>query len=195
MIDGCELRLLKDSDVTRASRPCVWRGVEEIVDFSVFRNLQHGPEARVTIVPPDCGVFQTSQFSISILYSLSARGDSAMPEPTSLAGLTEIALKFRTERDWQQFHNPKDVALSMSLEVAELVEIMQWRNGAELLSHLKKEREHVGQELSDILGWVLLLAHDLEVDLPAAFVAKMQQNAEKYPVEKAKGIAKKYTEL
>jgi NTP pyrophosphatase (non-canonical NTP hydrolase) len=113
----------------------------------------------------------------------------------SLKKLTEIALAFRTERDWQQFHNPKDVALSMSLEVAELVEIMQWRNGPELLAHLKANREHVGQELSDILGWVLLLAHDLEIDLPAAFRAKMLHNAEKYPVEKAKGVAKKYTEL
>jgi dCTP diphosphatase len=114
---------------------------------------------------------------------------------TTLAELTEIAVKFRSERDWQQFHNPKDVALSMSLEVAELIEIMQWRNGAELQNHLKANRDHVGQELSDILGWVLLLAHDLEIDLPAAFVEKMKLNAKKYPVEKAKGIAKKYTEL
>jgi NTP pyrophosphatase (non-canonical NTP hydrolase) len=118
-----------------------------------------------------------------------------MSNPTTLADLTRLALAFRAERDWQQFHNPKDVALSMSLEVAELVEIMQWRNGQDLLMHLKAEREHVGQELSDILGWVLLLAHDLEIDLPAAFCAKMEQNAQKYPVEKAKGIAKKYTEL
>jgi dCTP diphosphatase len=113
----------------------------------------------------------------------------------TLFDLTDIAVRFRAERDWQQFHNPKDVALSMSLEVAELVEIMQWRNGAELLNHLKANRDHVGQELSDILGWVLLLAHDLEIDLPTAFREKMKQNAEKYPVSKAKGIAKKYTEL
>jgi NTP pyrophosphatase (non-canonical NTP hydrolase) len=113
----------------------------------------------------------------------------------SINDLTRIAVAFRAERDWQQFHNPKDVALSMSLEVAELVEIMQWRNGPELLAHLQKNREHVGQELSDILGWVLLLAHDLQIDLPTAYKAKMQQNAEKYPVEKARGVSKKYTEL
>ena len=118
-----------------------------------------------------------------------------MPDPTTIAELTRIAVAFRTERDWQQFHNPKDVALSMALEVAELMEIMQWRNGEELTAHLRSHREHVGQELSDILGWVLLLAHDLQIDLSLAFVAKMQHNAEKYPVEKAKGIAKKYTEL
>jgi dCTP diphosphatase len=114
---------------------------------------------------------------------------------TTIAELTDIAVRFRTERDWQQFHNPKDVALSMSLEVAELVEIMQWRNGEELQKHLQANREHVGQELSDILGWVLLLAHDLQIDLPTAFRDKMKQNAMKYPVEKARGIAKKYTEL
>jgi NTP pyrophosphatase (non-canonical NTP hydrolase) len=115
--------------------------------------------------------------------------------PNTIAELTEIAVKFRAERDWQQFHNPKDVALSMSLEVAELVEIMQWRNGSELENHLKANKGHVGQELSDILGWVLLLAHDLQIDLPGAFVEKMKQNAVKYPVEKARGVAKKYTEL
>ena len=114
---------------------------------------------------------------------------------TTLAELTEIAVRFRSERDWQQFHNPKDVALSMSLEVAELIEIMQWRNGVELQNHLKANRDHVGQELSDILGWVLLLAHDLDIDLPAAFAEKMKHNAEKYPVDKARGVAKKYTEL
>ena len=113
----------------------------------------------------------------------------------SIISLTEIALKFRAERDWQQFHNPKDVALSMSLEVAELIEIMQWRNGPELSEHLKANSGLVGQELSDILGWVLLLANDLDIDLTRAFKAKMELNATKYPVEKARGVAKKYTEL
>ena len=117
-----------------------------------------------------------------------------MPEKT-LSDLAELVLKFRDERDWKQFHNPKDVALSMSLEVAELVEIMQWKNGEELREHLAEQRAHVGQELSDVLYWVLVLAHDLEIDLPAAFKAKLQHNGEKYPVEKAKGIARKYREL
>jgi dCTP diphosphatase len=113
----------------------------------------------------------------------------------TLRELTDLALAFRQERDWKQFHNPKDVALSMSLEVAELVEIMQWRNGAELQDHLKKNREHVGQELSDILYWVLALAHDLDIDLGKAFRAKLEHNARKYPVEKSKGRARKYNEL
>ena len=110
----------------------------------------------------------------------------------TLPQLTELALKFRDERDWKQFHNPKDMALSMALEVAELLEIMQWRNGAELEAHLAKNRDHLGQELSDVLYWVLVLANDQGIDLGAAFAAKMEQNAVKYPVEKSKGVARKY---
>ena len=112
----------------------------------------------------------------------------------TLAELTDLVLRFRDERDWRQFHTPKDVALSLVLEATELLEITQWRNGAALDQHLAEQREHVGQELSDILGWVLILAHDQGIDLGAAFAAKLAHNAAKYPVEKARGVAKKYTE-
>jgi dCTP diphosphatase len=115
--------------------------------------------------------------------------------PTTLSELTAMVLRFRDERDWAQFHTPKDVALSLVLEAAELLEITQWRSGAALDAHLREQREHVGQELSDILGWVLIMAHDQGIDLPAAFVAKLAHNAEKYPVERSRGVAKKYTEL
>src|SRR5438874_9705569 len=117
-----------------------------------------------------------------------------MEKPT-IAELTRLAIAFRDAREWRQFHNPKDVALSMALEVAELIEIMQWKNGPELLEHLAAQREHVGQELSDVLYWVLVLAHDQGIDLASAFRAKLQHNAEKYPVEKAKGVARKYRDL
>ena len=119
-----------------------------------------------------------------------------MPDdPPTLADLTAMVLRFRDDRDWAQFHKPKDVALSLSLEAAELLEIMQWRDGAALDEHLRAEREHVGQELSDILSWVLILAHDQGIDLAAAFAAKLAHNAEKYPVEKARGVAQKYDAL
>ena len=111
----------------------------------------------------------------------------------SIARLTELVLKFREDRDWKQFHNPKDMALSLSLEVAELLELMQWRNGRELAAHLEKERVRVGEELSDVLGWVLLLASDLGVDLAAAFERKIKINERKYPVKAARGRADKYT--
>ncbi len=114
---------------------------------------------------------------------------------THWKNLQKLALQFREERNWKQFHNPKDVALSMSLEVGELMEIMQWKTGAELDEHLAKNREHVGQELSDILAWVLLFAADQGIDIGKAFREKLVHNAEKYPVEKAKGRAVKYDRL
>jgi dCTP diphosphatase len=117
-----------------------------------------------------------------------------MNEPTSLMELTRLALQFRDDRDWKQFHNPKDVALSLSLEAAEVLELMQWRSGESLQAHLDQHRDHLGQELSDVLCWVLIMAHDQGIDLPKAFADKMRLNAEKYPVEKARGSARKYTE-
>lgn len=113
----------------------------------------------------------------------------------TLGDLTKLLLEFRDRRDWKQFHNPKDQALSLVLEAGELIELMQWRNGSELAAHLRRHRRRVGEELSDVLGWVLLMAHDLEIDLDAAFLNKLRQNARKYPVGKSKGSAKKYTEL
>ena len=120
---------------------------------------------------------------------------SQAPPPPTLADLTAMVLRFRDDRDWRQFHTPKDVALSLVLEATELLEITQWRNGPALDEHLRAEREHVGQELADVLGWVLIFAHDQGIDLPAAFAAKLAHNAEKYPVEHARGVATKYTEL
>ncbi len=117
-----------------------------------------------------------------------------MTRPT-LEQMSALLLQFRKERDWKQFHNPKDMALSLSLEVGELLEMMQWRNGEELTRHLKKNRRAVEDELCDILGWVLLLASDLGIDLRSAFMRKLRANRRKYPVSKARGLAKKYTEL
>jgi NTP pyrophosphatase (non-canonical NTP hydrolase) len=114
---------------------------------------------------------------------------------TTLSQLTDLVLRFREEREWKQFHNPKDQALSLCLEAAELLELMQWRNGHELQTHLSLISEKLGEELADVLGWVLLLAHDQQIDLAAAFERKIRINREKYPVEKAKGVATKYTEL
>lgn len=118
-----------------------------------------------------------------------------MSKTTTLHHLVELVLDFRQQRDWKQFHNPKDQALSLAIEAAELLELMQWRNGPELVEHLRANRERVGEELADVLGWVLLLAHDLEIDLGEAFRKKIELNERKYPVGKSKGSAKKYDEL
>jgi dCTP diphosphatase len=113
----------------------------------------------------------------------------------SLAALSKLVLDFRHERDWKQFHNPKDQALSLVLEAAEFLELMQWRNGRELEKFLKQNKARVEEELADVLGWVLLIAHDLKIDLADAFARKVELNKKKYPVEKARGSARKYTEL
>lgn len=114
---------------------------------------------------------------------------------SQLKEMTDLLLKFRSERDWEQFHNPKDQALSLVLESAELLEHFQWKNGAELTAHLAAKKGEVADELADVLGWVLLMANDLQIDLDTAFRKKLADNAAKYPVEKSRGSAAKYNEL
>ena len=114
---------------------------------------------------------------------------------SQLDELTELILRFRKERDWEQFHTPKDLALSLALEAAEVLELFQWKNGEALKGHLAKNRDRLGEELSDVLYWVLLLAHDNKIDLGAAFRGKMRANEAKYPKERARGSSKKYSEL
>lgn len=106
----------------------------------------------------------------------------------------KLLLEFRDERDWKQFHNPKDQALSLALEAAELLELCQWKNGAELDEHLKEKREDLADELADVLGWVLLIAADQKIDLAEAFYRKLEKTKKKYPADKVRGSAKKYTE-
>ena len=114
-------------------------------------------------------------------------------QPGELAELTAKLLAFRTARDWEQFHNPKDQILSLVLEASELLELTQWRQGEALQSHLREKREDLADELSDVLGWILLIAHDQGIDLREAFESKLKKNEAKYPVDRAKGRAEKYT--
>jgi dCTP diphosphatase len=114
---------------------------------------------------------------------------------TDLDTLTKRIVKFRDERDWSQFHNPKDVALSLVLEATELLEIFQWKEGVAVANAAHERKKDVANELADVLYWTLLMAHDLQIHLPSALDAKLEANAAKYPVAKAKGSSKKYTEL
>lgn len=109
--------------------------------------------------------------------------------------LTEKIIAFRNARDWKQFHNPKDVSISLSLEAAELLEHFQWKNAAEIEKHIKSHKTEISDELADVLYWVLLLGHDLKIDVLAALDKKLKKNAKKYPVSKAKGRHTKYTGL
>ena len=104
-------------------------------------------------------------------------------------------LAFRRERDWEQFHDPKSQAISLMLEAAEVAELVQWHTGETLQKMLDEKKADLADELADVLGWVLLIAADQDIDLPTAFEAKMTKNEAKYPVEQSRGRATKYREL
>ena len=101
-------------------------------------------------------------------------------------------LKFRDDRDWRQFHTPKDLAISLSLEAAELLEVFQW-SGADMERAEKLDK--IKEELADVLSYCLLMADVCGLDPDEILNAKIARNEEKYPVEKAKGRSDKYTEL
>jgi NTP pyrophosphatase (non-canonical NTP hydrolase) len=103
--------------------------------------------------------------------------------------ITEILLKFRDERDWTQFHNPKDLALALNIEAGELLEAFLWKSSEQ--ADIGKVKE----ELADVFAFALLLADKYDFDVKQIVLEKMEKNALKYPVEKARGVAKKYTEL
>lgn len=109
--------------------------------------------------------------------------------------LTEEIIVFRDRRDWKQFHNPKDLALSLVLEATEVLEHFQWKNKEEIEKHLVDKKEDVADELADVLYWVLLMSHDFDIDVIKSLEKKLEKNAAKYPEDKAKGTHKKYTEL
>lgn len=109
--------------------------------------------------------------------------------------LTSLIRRFRDKRNWKQFHNPKDVALSLSLEAAELLEHFQWKDSNEILQYVRKHKKDIGEELADVLYWVLLLSHDLGIDIKKTLKSKIIKNERKYPVRKSTNSNKKYTEL
>jgi NTP pyrophosphatase (non-canonical NTP hydrolase) len=109
--------------------------------------------------------------------------------------LTEKIVSFRDARDWKQFHNPKDLAISLSLEASELMENFQWKNADEINELVKNKKKDISRELADVLYWVLLMSHDMKIDIMQAVADKMKENEQKYPVKKSRGKHTKYTEL
>lgn len=103
--------------------------------------------------------------------------------------LQNALLKFRDERDWEQFHNPKDLALALSIEAAELNELFLWKRPEDA------NKDKIKEELADVLAYALLLASAYDLDINQIVLEKIRKNAEKYPVDRAKGTAKKYDEL
>jgi len=116
-------------------------------------------------------------------------------DKTTLNDLQAMIRKFVDDRDWDKFHNPKDLSISLSLEAAEVLEHFQWKNTEEMQRHSLDKKSEIGEELADVLYWTLLLANKLDINLVNAFEKKMVLNESKYPIAKAKGSHKKYTEL
>ena len=114
---------------------------------------------------------------------------------SDISELQKRVVAFRDAREWKQFHNPKDMAISLLLEATEFLEHFQWKSPQEIEQYLKTNKKDVADELADVLYWVMLLSHDLDIDIVEQYEQKMQKNEAKYPVDKAKGSNKKYTEL
>ena len=112
----------------------------------------------------------------------------------SLKQLTEMVLEFRQSRDWEKFHTPKDLALSLMVEAAEVGETFQWKSAQDIQNNIEQIKTKVGAELADVLYAALLLSHDLGIDLEESFRKKMRENERKYPVESFKGSNRKYSE-
>ena len=103
--------------------------------------------------------------------------------------LIDLLRTFRDERDWKQFHNPKDLTIALSIEANELLEVFLWK------SHDDADIERVKEELADVLAYALLIADAYNLDVEEIVRAKVEKNSEKYPIEKSKGSAKKYDQL
>jgi dCTP diphosphatase len=139
------------------------------------------------VSPHRAASLQQFRLPLRIGHAMSTRQDTA-----DLTALRDLIRQFVDERDWAQFHTPKNLAMAMSIEAAEVMEHFQWLpTGRELTP---EKRHAVGHELADVMVYLVRLADTLDIDLPAAISEKMQRNREKYPAEKVRGDARKYDE-
>ena len=107
---------------------------------------------------------------------------------SEIKDLTEKIIEFRDERDWKQFHTPKDVAISLSIEAAEVLDHFKWKTNEEIDEYIKTNKKEIGKELADVLNHILILAHDLDIDIVKTTKEKTKENHKKYPIEKNKGV-------
>lgn len=113
-----------------------------------------------------------------------------------LKQMTDKLVDFRDRRDWSQFHTPKNLALSLCIEAAELMECFQWKTDEEVNEYINsEERIKLQEEIADVASYLLLLCNETGIDLYDALKDKIEKNGRKYPVELSKGNSKKYTEL
>ena len=109
--------------------------------------------------------------------------------------LTQQVREFRDDRDWSQFHSIKNLASSVCIEAAELLETLQWVEGEQAEQEASLRRSAIAEELADVSIYLLLIADKLQIDLRSAIQDKLRKNASNYPVDKARGNSRKYTEL
>ena len=109
--------------------------------------------------------------------------------------ILEKIRKFRDDRDWMKFHSPKNMAISIVLEATELLEHFQWKDGADVDAQVQKKKKEIEEEIADICVYVFELADNLNIDVFDVIEKKLVENDKKYPINKAKGISTKYTEL
>lgn len=109
--------------------------------------------------------------------------------------LRQALLEFRKARDWEQFHNPRNLVTAISIEAAELLEPFRWASEDQAREIVKTRRDEIADEIADIAILLTYLAYDLSIDIDAAVATKIRSNAEKYPIDKARGSNKKYSEL
>lgn len=143
---------------------------------------------------------ESDQFHVKCQLHESQIMDEAMNEtaPANILNLQQLRDQLRAfvaERDWQQFHTPKNLASALSVEAAELLEPFQWLKTGELEELNAETQTNIRHEMADVLNYLVMLADRLNVDLLAAANEKIRLNAEKYPVHAAHGLALKYTEL
>lgn len=111
-----------------------------------------------------------------------------------IKNLEQIIKKFSKDRDWDQFHSPKNLSMALSVESSELLEIFQWLTEEESYNLSESKKQHSKEEIADIAIYLLRISMKLDIDLEEAIIEKMKKNEKKYPVEKFKGSAKKYNE-
>ena len=108
---------------------------------------------------------------------------------TDIETIIQELIKFRNERDWEQFHNPKDLAIALNIEAAELLELFLWKG------HEEANIDKIKEELADVFAYAFLIAEKYNLNVKDIVNEKIKLNAEKYPIDKAKGNSKKYNQL
>ena len=154
--------------------------------WSDDEDIQGNPTSYVSLVVPGSQYEEAEQ----IYQELKEEGFDF--ETSIFDSLIEEITEFRDERDWKQFHNPKDLAISLSLEASELLENFQWKTSDEVVVD---KIDNITDEIADVVIYALLIADELDINLEKAIKDKLSKNRQKYPVEKSYGNNKKYTDF